>query len=71
MYAIFSAAKPHLALATAATLDSIAATLASTRDSKLTVYVNQDGLTRPLNELEQRELDVRVRQLRALAGEPT
>jgi hypothetical protein len=69
MYAIFSPAEPHIALATAATLDSIAATLASTRDSKLTVCVNQDGLTRPLNEVEQRELDERVSELRTLTGE--
>jgi hypothetical protein len=62
-------AKPHVALATAATLDSIAATLASTRDSTLTVCVNQDGLTRRLNDVERRELDERVSELRALAGE--
>jgi hypothetical protein len=69
VYAIFNPAKPHVALATAATLDSIAATLASRRDRKLTVCVNQDGLTRPLSDVEQRELDERVNELRALAGE--
>ena len=69
VYAIYSPAKPHIALATAATLDAIAATLASALDSKLTVCVSQDGLTRPLNGVEQRELDERVSELRALTGE--
>jgi hypothetical protein len=69
VYAIFSPGKPHVALATAATIDSIAVTLASRRDSKLTVCVNQDGLTRPLNDAEQRELAERVRELRPLTGE--
>jgi hypothetical protein len=71
VYAIFSPAKPHVALATAATLDSIAARLASRRDQKLAVCVNQDGLTRPLNDVEQRELEERVSELRAVAGEST
>jgi len=69
VYAIFSPGKPHVALATAATLDSIAVTLVSRRHSKLTVCVNQDGLTRPLNDAEQRELDDRVSELRTLTGE--
>jgi hypothetical protein len=69
VYAIFSPARPHVALATGTTLDSIAATLASKHDSKLTVCVNQDGLTRPLNDVEQCELDERVGELRMLAGE--
>jgi hypothetical protein len=69
VYAIFSPTKPHVALTTAATLESIAATLTSRRDRKLAVCVNQDGLTRPLNDVAQRELDERVGELRALAGE--
>jgi hypothetical protein len=56
MYSVYGSAESHIALATATTLDAIAATLASTRDSALTVCVNQDGFTRPLNDVEQREL---------------
>lgn len=37
----------------------------------LAVCVNQDGLTRPVNDVEQRELEERVSELRAVAGEST
>jgi hypothetical protein len=69
MYVIFDPSRPHVALDTAGSLDSIASMLASRPETGLTVCVNQDGLSRGLNEAERREVDERVQELRALAGE--
>lgn len=66
---IFDPAEPHVALDTAGTLDSIAKALASRSEARLTVCVNQDGMSRPLNDAEQHELNERVRELRSLTGE--
>jgi hypothetical protein len=57
MYVIFDPDEPHIALDTAGTLDRIAAALALRSESGPTVCVNQDGLSRSLNDAEQRELD--------------
>jgi len=69
IYVIFNPTQPHVALDTADTLDSIATALSSRPERGLTVCVNQDGLSRALNDAEQREVDERVRELRSLAGE--
>jgi len=69
MYVIFDPAQPHVALDTGDTLDSIATALSSRPERGLTVCVNQDGLSRALNDAEQREVDERVRELRSLTGE--
>jgi len=64
MYVIFSRADPHIALDTGETLDSIATALASRPERGLMVCVNEDGLSRPLQVAEQRELDERIGELR-------
>jgi hypothetical protein len=66
---VFDPAQPHVALDTAATLDSIAMVLASRPEPGLTVCVNQDGLSRALNSDEQHQVDQRTRELRSLTGE--
>jgi len=69
MYVIFNPTQPHIALDTGDTLDLIATALSSRPERGLTVCVNQDGLSRALNEAEQREVDKRVCELRSLTGE--
>ncbi len=69
MYVIFNLAQPHVALDAGDTLDSIATALSSRPEHGLTVCVNQDGLSRALNDAEQREVDERIRELRSLTGE--
>jgi hypothetical protein len=65
MYVIFDPAQPHIALDSADTLDAIATALAARTESGLAVYVNRDGLSRGLEDAEQRELDERLQQLHA------
>jgi hypothetical protein len=69
VYVIFDPTQPHIALDTAGTIDAIATVLAARSEPGLTVCVNQDGLSRALNDAEQREVDERVRELRSLMGE--
>jgi hypothetical protein len=71
MYVIYDPAEPHIALDFSGTLDGIATLLAAKRGggTQLTVGANDTGHTRPINEAEQRELDERIRELRALSGE--
>ena len=65
MYIIFDPVRPHIALDAADTLDAIATALAARTESGLTMYVNRAGLSRGLEDAEQRELDERLRWLQA------
>jgi hypothetical protein len=69
MYVIYARAAPHIALDSAPTLDGIATALSSRRGADLVMCWNQDGHSRGLREAELREVEERVRELRALAGE--
>jgi hypothetical protein len=70
MYVISDPAQPHLVLAIAKTLETIADELAA-MSSDVVVYVSQDGHSRDLNAAEQAELDERVRARRPPSGEAT
>jgi hypothetical protein len=63
MYAISDPAQPHLVLAIAETLETIADELAA-MPSDVVVYVSQDGHSHDLNATEQAELDEQVRARR-------
>jgi hypothetical protein len=69
MYVISDPAQPHLALGTAATLEALASTLATRHEPNLAVHVNQDGLSRALDAVEQCELDELVQAARSLADD--
>jgi hypothetical protein len=70
MYAISDPARPHLVLATAETLETIADELAD-MPSDVVVYVSQNGHSHDLNAAEQAELDEQVRARRPPSGEAT
>ena len=67
MYVISNPSQPHVALGTAATLEALASTLATTSEPNLVVYVNNDGLSHGLDAVEQRELDELIQAARSLA----
>jgi hypothetical protein len=69
MYVISHPAQPHVALATASTLEGIADALAARSEPDLEVYVSQDGHSRALDAAEQVELDERVQAARSSSGE--
>jgi hypothetical protein len=60
----------HVIFDAAGTFDPIATVLASRSEPGLMVCVNQDGLSRPLNDAEHREVHERVREVRFLRAMP-
>jgi hypothetical protein len=70
MYAISDPAQPHLVLAIAETLETIADELAA-MSSDVVVYVSQDGHSHDLDAAEQAELDEQVQARRPPSGEAT
>jgi hypothetical protein len=69
MFVISDPSQPHVALDMAATLETIAGALARRSEPDLVVYASVDGLSRGLDEDEQRKLDERVGAARLIAEE--
>ena len=64
MFVIFQSTRPHIALASADSLENIARALMARLERDLVVCVNRDGLSRGLDAAEQHELDACLYELR-------